>query len=409
MAKTRLDRRGSRRQTPDFGSFDFDDRGEMLVPLLEDAASTPATVRHPDGVAPTGTGAASALAPDAPSGRVRTTRARLGMVLLAMVSMIGAGMALVRRAEPPDGNAGGVPTAAQPRVASEDAGVREAALGDDRGKQPLVCPAQEPGPRIRDRGEAIEVWASPPAHPTSPCGVPAVDHAIPSGPGAKPPSPSTRRPEPPGMIRVLSGTPDARAFIDGKDRGPVPVDIGGVKAGDHVVRISAPGFQSSERHVNVTAGDAKVMKLDLVRERSSDTGTLRVTSTIAGAVVFVDGAQVGKVPQDQLLAQGEHAVAVRLDGYRPFEQKVRIETGQVTTVQADLAAIGRLRVLSTPAKARVTINGTPAGVTPLEVDVPLGELKLRIDLAGFMPVEQTLTVRGGKTETLWRELTRAIR
>jgi hypothetical protein len=158
--------------------------------------------------------------------------------------------------------------------------------------------------------------------------------------------------------------------------------------------------------VNVIAGGAKVVKFDRRRELSSDVGTLKVTSTIAGAVVFVDGAQLGTAPQDQPLAQGEHTVAVRLDGYRSFEQKVRIETGQVTTVQADLAAIGRLRVLSTPAKARVTINGTPAGGTPLDVDVPLGELKLRIDLAGFVPFEQTMIVRGGKTETLWRELTR---
>jgi len=95
---------------------------------------------------------------------------------------------------------------------------------------------------------------------------------------------------------------------------------------------------------------------------------------------------------------------VRLEGFKPFEQKVRVEAGQTITVQADLKAVGRLRVLSTPAAATVMINGLPAGKTPVDTEVEVGETVVRIEQAGFQPVEQTVTIEGGKTETLSREL-----
>jgi hypothetical protein len=122
------------------------------------------------------------------------------------------------------------------------------------------------------------------------------------------------------------------------------------------------------------------------------------------AQVFIDGASVGKVPVDKKLSAGEHPVVVRLDGYKQFEQKVRVEAGQTVTVQATLKPVGRLRILSTPAQAQVMINGLPAGKTPLDQEVEVGETVVRIEMPGFQPFEQTLTIEGGKTQTLSREL-----
>ena len=45
-----------------------------------------------------------------------------------------------------------------------------------------------------------------------------------------------------GVVRVLSDAQGARAFIDGTDMGPVPVDIKDVKAGEHIVQVKAPGL-----------------------------------------------------------------------------------------------------------------------------------------------------------------------
>ena len=207
-----------------------------------------------------------------------------------------------------------------------------------------------------------------------------------------------------GVIRVLSDAPGARAFIDGTDMGAVPVDIKDIKAGDHIVQVKAPGMQTAERHVLVAAGSTKVEKFDLNQEAAGDRGTLKVVSMVPEALVFIDGASVGKVPQEKKVSAGEHPVVVRLDGYKQFEQKVRVEAGQTVTVQATLKPVGRLRVLSTPTQATVVINGIPVGKTPLDQETETGETVVRIELPGFQAFEQTLTIEGGKTQTLSREL-----
>ena len=207
-----------------------------------------------------------------------------------------------------------------------------------------------------------------------------------------------------GVVRVLSDAQGARALIDGTDMGSVPVDIKDVKAGEHIVQVKAPGMQTGEKKVTVAAGSSQIVKFDLNPEAAGDQGVLKIVSMTPEALVFIDGAAVGKVPQEKKVSAGEHPVVVRLDGYREFEQKVRVEAGQSVTVQATLKAVGRLRILSTPSQAQVVINGLPAGKTPLDQEVETGETVIRIQMPGFQAFEQTLTIEGGKTQTLSREL-----
>ncbi len=207
-----------------------------------------------------------------------------------------------------------------------------------------------------------------------------------------------------GVVRVLSDAPGARAFIDGTDMGPVPVDIKDVKAGEHIIQVKAPGMITGERKVTVAAGKSGIEKFDLNPETPADFGTLKVVSMVPDASVFIDGGVLGKVPVEKKLQQGEHTVLVRLDGYKQFEQKVRVEAGQTVTVTASLKPVGLLRILSTPSGANVLINGVAAGKTPYDDEVETGETVVRIEMPGFQAFEQTLTIEGGKTQVLTREL-----
>jgi hypothetical protein len=207
-----------------------------------------------------------------------------------------------------------------------------------------------------------------------------------------------------GVVRVLSDAPGARAFIDGTDMGPTPVDIKDVKAGEHIIQVKAPGMITGERKITVASGKSMIEKFDLNPETPADYGTLKVVSMVPEALVFIDGAAVGKVPVEKKLSAGEHPVVVRLEGFKQFEQRVRVEAGQTVTVQATLKPVGRLRILSTPAQADVLINGVPAGKTPLDQEVEVGETVIRLEMPGFQAFEQTLTIEGGKTQVLTREL-----
>lgn len=207
-----------------------------------------------------------------------------------------------------------------------------------------------------------------------------------------------------GVIRVLSDTDGARAFLDGTDMGAVPIDIKDVKAGDHIIQVKAPGMQPGEKKVSVAAGSSQIVKFDLGPDVGNGNGILKVISMVPQAQVFIDGASVGNVPQEKRVAAGEHLVVVQLDGYKQFDQNVRVEPGQSITVQAVLKPVGRLRVLSTPAQADVVVNGVAIGKTPFDGDVETGENVVRIEKPGFQPFEQTVMIDGGRKQMITREL-----
>ncbi len=88
---------------------------------------------------------------------------------------------------------------------------------------------------------------------------------------------------------------------------------------------------------------------------------------------------------------------VQTDGFKKFEQKVRVEAGQSVSISAELKSVGRLRILSTPPQANVLINGMPSGKTPIDMEIETGETVVRLELPGFKAIEQTITVESGKT------------
>jgi hypothetical protein len=214
-----------------------------------------------------------------------------------------------------------------------------------------------------------------------------------------------------GVVRVLSDTPNAKVFIDGIEMGNAPVDIKDVKPGEHILQVKAPNFNPVEKRITVIAGAApQVVKFDLAAEAAKDSGTLKVIASLPDAEVVIDGAVVGKAPQEKRLSAGKHPVMVRLQGYKPYEETVNIEVGKTITINAELKGVGRLRILSSPSGATVLINGLPAkdkdgrDKTPMDVEVETGKTIVRLEYPGRIAFEETIDIKGGATETISREL-----
>ncbi|OPX63114.1 MULTISPECIES: PEGA domain-containing protein [unclassified Methanoregula] len=69
------------------------------------------------------------------------------------------------------------------------------------------------------------------------------------------------------------------------------------------------------------------------------TGTLSVTTTPAGASIFIDGVQRGVSPADiPGLAPGDHTLLLKLDGYADLSTPVSITAGETTKYNTGLAA-----------------------------------------------------------------------
>jgi anti-sigma regulatory factor (Ser/Thr protein kinase) len=103
-------------------------------------------------------------------------------------------------------------------------------------------------------------------------------------------------------------------------------------------------------------------------------GTLEVTADPSGAVIYVDGARRGEASPrlriPELDAATRHTVAARLPGHKEAQQLVDIGAGRIQRVKLTLGkGRGRVKLSSTPPRARIILEGRPTGLeTPAELD-----------------------------------------
>lgn len=74
--------------------------------------------------------------------------------------------------------------------------------------------------------------------------------------------------------------------------------------------------------------------------QSQGNGRMKVTTTPAGAKVFVDGELVGSTPWEQGLREGSHEVAFELPGHRRETRTVDVRRDETAAVDVALAPIG---------------------------------------------------------------------
>jgi hypothetical protein len=125
-------------------------------------------------------------------------------------------------------------------------------------------------------------------------------------------------------------------------------------------------------------------------------GDLVVRTRPPGAEVTVDGTARGFAPEQGLLVPnlraGRHTIVARKPGYRlPDPVVATVQAGRRAPVVIRLERLpAALKVLSSPPGAALYVDGTPRGKTPTTLRglEPRRELRLRLALAGYQPVEK---------------------
>ena len=131
--------------------------------------------------------------------------------------------------------------------------------------------------------------------------------------------------------------------------------------------------------------------------------SIPVSSKPEGAVVAVDGKEIGPAPTklEGLDAGKTYSVKVTLKGYKPFETKLKAKAG--ATVAATLIALPKwVAVASTPPGAEVFVDGKRVGATPTTLKAIDFAKSHKIDIkkSGFQ--DETREVQPGDT---WQEKT----
>jgi hypothetical protein len=111
---------------------------------------------------------------------------------------------------------------------------------------------------------------------------------------------------------------------------PVPQGLATVllDPGLHVFTLTRKGYSD----VAVTRSFGPGSHTNLVLKLDRLPATLHVTSTVPGAIVLVDGVDIGPAPIDISRSAGVYDVRVRKPGFVPYEGKIRVNSGEEANV-----------------------------------------------------------------------------
>ena len=138
-----------------------------------------------------------------------------------------------------------------------------------------------------------------------------------------------------GSVTFTSQPQGAQVYVGGRYIGDTPTASIELDAGSYQARFSRPGYSDATVNFNVTANASQSVNGSL----QALSGSLTVTANVGGASVFVNGQQVGTVPNGSGrltasdLPAGSHELTVVAPGFRSFVTEFQINPGQTTEVR----------------------------------------------------------------------------
>jgi hypothetical protein len=127
-----------------------------------------------------------------------------------------------------------------------------------------------------------------------------------------------------GSLVVSANVDGAAVFLDGESVGTAPFANDSLAAGNYAIKVTKDGYRDFVSSVRIRAGKASDLRAALERLPP----TLRITSDVDGATVFMDRNYVGTTPVDiKEVDLGQHDITVSADGYDMYVGTVEIEEG----------------------------------------------------------------------------------
>ncbi|MGB8222712.1 MAG: PEGA domain-containing protein [Polyangiales bacterium] len=213
-----------------------------------------------------------------------------------------------------------------------------------------------------------------------------------------------------GSLLITADVTGMPVIIDGQKRGATPLVVDGLAVGEHVVEIPSPGegYQPFSQVVTIEANERTTV--DATIRLAPSLGSLRVIANVPGAIISLDGAEIGVAPAAKgALPPGEHHVVARAPGYEDVEQTVTVIAGRervvsmrFTTASTDVA---RILVRASVPSATVTIDGEDYGNPPITIEpADLGTHSIVVRALGYGEVRRTCSVGTNHNCEVYAEL-----
>jgi len=230
----------------------------------------------------------------------------------------------------------------------------------------------------------------------------------------------------PGELTVTSTPAGAQILIDGQSDPSwvTPSEVSGIAPGRHTITVSKAGYTPETRTLDVASRSKSALVVQLAQLGAS----LSVSSDPAGAKVFVDGKDLGRVTPLQVSVEkpGNHTILVRKDGYLDESTTMNLQAGQTSHFAPSLRALGMtgeikikkflgggapegtgmVSVKTQPKGAQVAVNRRVLDkASPVDFYLNPGTYEIDITASGFKTVHRVITVDKGSKVPLEETLT----
>jgi Domain of unknown function (DUF4384)/PEGA domain len=204
-----------------------------------------------------------------------------------------------------------------------------------------------------------------------------------------------------GTLQLSSNPSGADVYVDDTFVGISPLSRTEISEGRHTVRISQDGYNDFITTVEIARG--RTLKLDATLRAQVRTGSLKLTSNVRNASVFIEGRKVGNAPLDTDLNAGTYNIRVTAPGYDDYTGTVTIRSGVAITQNITLNSQQvTVNLRANVDNGQVYLDGVPQGGLVqggLSFSVPRGVHELVIISSGYRAYVKNIDFQSSGTVT----------
>ena len=137
-----------------------------------------------------------------------------------------------------------------------------------------------------------------------------------------------------GTVTFTSQPAGAQVYVNGSYIGTTPTPAFSYPEGTYQVRFTLNGYTETNLNVTVARNSNQTVRADM----QAVSGVILIRANIGGALVFIDGQQIGSVPNGsgeitvRGLTAGTHELVVIAPSFRTYVADVTVRGGETTQV-----------------------------------------------------------------------------
>ncbi|WP_461867042.1 PEGA domain-containing protein [Thermococcus sp.] len=172
------------------------------------------------------------------------------------------------------------------------------------------------------------------------------------------------------------------------------------------------GILDEVRIYNRALSEEEILQLMKTRLEISEIGILVLYSEPSGAEVYINGHYRGETPLRLKLPPGTYSLKVTKEMYKDHITNITLSAGERKRISIQLSSILNslpiLKVSSSPLGAKVYINGSYRGKTPLILQLYPGTYKIKLAKDEYTVYTTTITLKIGENRSISVNLTPAF-